>query len=611
MSEISTKDDKKRARSWLKQISQPAKSWVKLAVLVSISSGLLFIAQLYLLACIAYDTYILDDALSSLKNYFLLILLIVVLRAGLSWLREVIGYKAAVIVKKQLRKDILSHISKLGPIKSNQTSNANLITTAMEQVDGLTNYLTKFLPQVTLSAVMPIIILIFVFYQSIVTGIILLICMPLIPLFMIIVGLGAESESQKYFKELARMNLTFLDTLKGLTTLKLFNKSKSKSDKIFEASDTYRICTMKVLKLAFLSSAVLELFSASSIALVAIYLGMGFINQGADNHIWWSLPGLNLQDALFILLLAPEFFMPLRELSTHYHAKADAVGAALEVAKIFEIEPSPQNENIVLDDRFNQINIQNLTVKYGDKKALDDISFTLKSNQKTAIVGASGAGKTTLINTLLGFIEYDGSIVVKVLPSLASQSTPSTLAWEFVNIELKNIEEKSWLKNISWLGQKASLFKGSLKDNLLLAKPNAKVVELYSAISQANLDGFINSLPNKLDTQIGEQNIGLSGGQAQRFALARAYIKPHDLLILDEPTASLDKESETIVLDSLKSSWQDKTVVILTHKLSFLECVDQIIVLANGKIVQQGTFSELVEQQDREFYSFYKNEVIK
>ncbi len=366
---------------------------------------------------------------------------------------------------------------------------------------------------------------------------------------------------------------------------------------------------MKVLKLAFLSSAVLELFSAASIALVAIYLGMGFINQGAGNHIWWSLAGLNLQGALFILLLAPEFFMPLRELSTHYHAKADAVGAALEIAKIFEIEPN-ESANQILDINIESINIKNLCVSYGDKKVLKDISLEVKNCQKIAIVGASGAGKTTLINTLLGFIEYDGSVVIKVLPRLASQATPSTLEGESVNIELKNIEEKSWLKNISWLGQNASLFKGSIKDNLLLAKPDASEQELYSAITQANLDDFINSLPNKLDAQIGEQNLGISGGQAQRLALARAYIKPHDLLILDEPTASLDKDNETKVINSLKSAWQDKTVIMLTHKLSFLECVDQIIVLANGKILQQGSFDELVVQKDKAFYSFYKNEVV-
>jgi ATP-binding cassette subfamily C protein CydD len=593
MSTISPKENKKIARQWLKQISEPAKKQIKLTVLISIISGVLLIAQLYLLSSIAYDAYILRFDLTKLTYSFVIIFVIVIIRAGLSWLKEVVSYKSAVIVKKQLREDIVTHIDKLGPVKSSQTANANLITSAMEQVDGVTNYLTKFLPQVTLSAVMPMIILAFVLYQNIVAGIILLICMPLIPLFMIIVGLSAESESQKHFKELARMSLTFLDTLKGLTTLKLFNKSKIQSDKIFEASDSYRIRTMKVLKLAFLSSAVLELFSAASIALVAIYLGMGFINQGSDNHIWWTLGDLNLQGALFILLLAPEFFMPLRELSTHYHAKADAVGAALEIAKIFELKPN-NDANKAFKENIESIKIKDLSVSYGDKKVLKNISLDIKRGQKIAVVGASGAGKTTFINTLLGFIEYDGNITIT-----SSNSKEH---------ELRTLTEKSWLKNISWLGQNASLFKGSIKENLQLANPKASENEIHDAITKANIDTFIKSLPNGLDTQIGEQNLGISGGQAQRLALARAYIKPHDLLILDEPTASLDKESETKVIVSLTSSWDNKTVIMLTHKLSFLECVDKIIVLENGKIVQQGNFKELVSQQDKAFYSFYKNE---
>lgn len=595
MSTVSPKENKKIARNWLKQISTPAKKQIKLSVFIAIISGLLLIFQLYILSQIAYDAYILKLSLTDLTSYFLMILTIVIVRAGLSWIREIISYKAAVIVKKQLREDIITHIDKLGPVKASQTSNANLITSAMEQVDGVTNYLTKFLPQVTLSAVMPMVILSFIFYQSIVAGIILLICMPLIPLFMIIVGLGAESESQKHFKELARMSLTFLDTLKGLTTLKLFNKSKSQSNKIFEASDTYRIRTMKVLKLAFLSSAVLELFSAASIALVAIYLGMGFINQGADNHIWWSLGELNLQGALFILLLAPEFFMPLRELSTHYHAKADAVGAALEIAKIFELKPNESADKDI-QNSLKTISIDNISVSYGDKRVLSNISLKIKQGQKMAIVGASGAGKTTLINTLLGFIEYQGNVNISDINS---------------NVyELKEITEKSWLKNISWLGQNASLFKGSIKENLQLANPTANENEIIDVTTKADIYDFIKSLPNDFDTQIGEQNLGISGGQAQRLALARAYIKPHDLLILDEPTASLDKKSESKIIESLKSSWQDKTVIMLTHKLSFLECVDDIIVLENGRIVQQGNFEELVSQQDKAFYTFYKNEVV-
>ncbi|AIT10335.1 cysteine ABC transporter ATP-binding protein [Candidatus Francisella endociliophora] len=586
-----SKEDKKIARKWLKDIASPAKKWIKLTVMIAFISGLLLIGQLYLLAHISYDAYLQNSTLAQLSTYFIMIIVIVVIRAGLSWLREIISYKTATIVKKQIREDILTHINNLGPVQLNKTSQANLISSTMEQVEGLTNFLTKFLPQVTLSGLVPLAILVFIFPQSIVCGVLLLICAPLIPLFMIIVGLGAESESQKHFKTLARMSTTFLDTLKGLTTLKFFNKSKSHSEKIYEASDEFRIRTMKVLKIAFLSSAVLELFSAASIALVAIYLGMGFINTGADNNIWWSFHNITLQGGLFILLLAPEFFMPLRELSTHYHAKAEAVGAALEIAKIFEMQPSHNERNTVFNDKINNIKLQNLVVKYDDKTAIDNISLEINNNEKIAIVGASGAGKTTLINTLLGFIDYQGNILINN------------------DTELKNLEEKSWLKNISWLGQNSSLFKGSIKDNLLLANANATDEQINQALQDADLKDFIDSLSNGLDTQVGEQNTGVSGGQAQRLALARAYLKPHDILILDEPTASLDKSSEDKIVNSLISNWENKTVLMLTHKLSFLECVDKIVVLADGKIAEIGTFKELVDNQSSEFYRFYKNEV--
>lgn len=586
-----SKEDKKLARNWLKDIASPAKKWIKLTVLIAFLSGLLLIGQLYLLAHISYEAYLQNSTLGQLSTYFVLIIVIVLVRAGLSWIREIVSYKAATMVKKQIREDILAHVNSLGPIELNKTSNANIITSAMEQVEGLTGFLTKFLPQITLSGLMPLAILVFIFPQSIVCGILLLICAPLIPLFMILVGLGAESESQKHFKTLARMSMTFLDTLKGLTTLKLFNKSKSHSETIYKASDNYRIRTMKVLKIAFLSSAVLELFAAASIALVAIYLGMGFINAGAGNDIWWSLENITLQGGLFILLLAPEFFMPLRELSTHYHAKAEAVGAALEISKIFEMQPSHQERNEIFSDKVNSINIKDLIVKYDDKIALDNVSLEINHKQKIAIVGASGAGKTTLINTLLGFIKYQGNILVNN------------------NVELKNLEEKSWLRNISWLGQNSSLFKGSIKDNLLLANASATNEQINQALQNTDLNDFINSLANGLDTEVGEQNIGVSGGQAQRLALARAYLKPHDILILDEPTASLDKSSEEKIINSLKSNWNDKTVIMLTHKLSFLECVDKIVVLADGKIVETGTFEELVSDQNSEFYNFYRNEV--
>ena len=585
------KSEKKIARKWLKSISLPAQKWVKLTIIIAFANQLLLIYQLYLLSHIAYTAYLKGYAIKQLSISFISIIVIVLIRALLSWLREIVSYQSAVIVKKQLREDILNHVDKLGPVRLSQVSNANIISSAMEQVEGLTGFITKFLPQVTLAGILPFIILIFVFQKSIVAGVILLITAPLIPILMIIIGLSAESENQKHFKALTRMSSTFLDTIKGLTTLKLFNKSKMQSDKIFQASDNYRIRTMRVLKIAFLSAAVLEFFAAASIALVAIYLGMGFINAGADINTWWSLKYMTLQDALFILLLAPEFFMPLRELSVHYHAKAEAVGAALEIQKIFDIEPPLRNEKQDFNQDIQSIDIKNLSVKYGEKVVINNLSLNIQKQEKIAIVGASGAGKTTLINTLLGFIEYQGNIIVNN------------------DIELSNIDDKYWLKNISWLGQNANLFKGSIRDNLSLANKDSSDEDFKQAIKKANLDEFINSLPNSLDTQIGEQNLGLSGGQAQRLALARAYLKPHNLLILDEPTASLDKDTETKVIQSLKANWQDKTVIMLTHKLNFLECVDRIIVLENGQIIQQGNFDELVKKQKGAFYNFYKNEV--
>jgi len=592
MSIDDSKEEKKLARKWLNTIAKPAKKWVKLTIWISFVSGLLLIWQMYLLAHISYDAYIQKYTLTELSAFFISIIVIVFLRAILSWLREIVSYKTATIVKKKLREDIINHINKLGPIKLSQVNSASLISATTEQVDGITNFLTKFLPQITLSGLMPLAILAFVFPQNIVCGILLMVCAPLVPIFMIIVGIGAESENQKHFKTLARMSAIFLDTLRCLTTLKLFNKSKNQSEKIFKASDSFRINTMRVLKIAFLSSGVLEMFSAASIAIIAIFLGMGLINAGSGNDLWWALSGMTLQSALFILLLAPEFFMPLRELSTHYHAKAEAVGAALEISKIFAITTDQQDSKVNIDNNINSISIKNLSVSYdGELNILKGINLDINHGQKIAIVGASGAGKTTLINTLLGFINYTGNIRINN------------------KYELSNINEKSWLKNISWLGQNATLFKGTIRDNLLLANSNAADDKILEILERANIAEFIKSLPNGLDTEIGEQNLGLSGGQAQRIALARAYMKNHGLLILDEPTASLDKQSENNIIESLKNNWSNKTVIMLTHKLSFLDCVDSIIVLRDGKIIEQGTFTELSENTNSEFYSFYKNEV--
>lgn len=607
-----TATERKAARLWLKSRANPAKKWVQLTILVSSLSGLLLIGQLYLLAHICYAAYIEKLSRGELISYFIAIIVIIFMRAGFSWLKEIFSFKAAAKVKEQLRKEIITHINQLGPIKAGELNNGDLISAAMEQVEGLNNFLMYFLPQMTLAGLMPLAILIFVFPQSIVCGIILLVCAPLIPLFMMLIGWGAESENQRHFQTLARMSSAFLDTLHGLATLRLFNRAQTHAQKIFEYSDDYRIKTMKVLRIAFLSSAVLEVFSAASIALVAIYLGMGFINSANVHTVWWSFENMTLQGGLFILLLAPEFFLPLRELSTHYHAKTEAMGAALELQKIFALskhngeakdDGSEQgeksgHESLVAKDlpALDSIQFNDLSFCYANKhkNVLTSICCDIKRGQKIAIVGASGAGKTTILNLLMKFMHAkDQAITINH------------------DLSLNAIDEKAWLNKISWLGQSAGLFKGSIRYNLQLANTNASDEELWHALKLAQLDQEINAFPNKLATEIGEQSIGLSGGQAQRLALARAYLKPCELLLLDEPTASLDKESEHLIMRSLLNNWQNKTVIMLTHRLQFLSEMDHIIVMDDGRIVQQGSFDELLQDQSSYFHALYRHQVLE
>ncbi len=584
--------DKKRAQQWLRSIAGPAKNWIQLTIAVNFVSGICLIVQLYILAHIIYLAYMQGLAPQQMVMAFIVMGALMVTRAFFSWLREIVGFQTAWRVKSQVRMDLLHHINRLGPVASARQSNAALVSSAMDQVEALGDFFTHFLPQITLSALMPMTILIFVFWQNWVCGVILLVCAPLLPIFMIIVGMGAESENQKHFQTLSRMSGRFLDTLQGLSTLKLFNRSQSQGQKLYEASDAYRKTTMRVLRMAFLSSAVLEFFAALSIALVAIYLGLGFINAGTNDSLWWQLHDLTLQGGLFILLLAPEFFLPLRELSTHYHAKAKAIGGAMEIQKILDLPEQTADEQSkhAACPPIETITFDQVSVAYQGQTipALQDINLTIHQGEKIAIVGASGAGKSTLINALLQFIQPQTGMI-----QLNRQ------------LSLDQISQQQWLTKISWLGQDPLLLQGTLRDNLLLANPKADADQLEQALQTAHLQSVVNQLPKGLDSFVGEQGQGLSGGQAQRLALARAYLKPCELLLLDEPTASLDTQSEQAIMDGLTQFWFDKTVLMLTHRLNYLYLMDRVIVLDHGRLVEMGTASELLAKADGYLYALY------
>jgi ATP-binding cassette subfamily C protein CydD len=394
---------------------------------------------------------------------------------------------------------------------------------------------------------------------------------------MFLIGMGAESVSQRHFQSLARLSAHFLDTLQGLATLKLFDRSRTETAAIEKTTSDYRRRTMSVLRIAFLSSAVLEFFSMVSIALVAVYLGLsylGYIDFGA-----WKEP-LTLADGLFILVLAPEFYLPLRELGTHYHARANALGAAEEILKILEVR-TPAGIHGEPSDRFPEhmnIDCKDLHLAYdgGGRPALCGVDLDISDGEHIAVVGASGCGKTTLLNLIMGFLSPDaGAIRVDGIP-------------------LVEIDKDNWRSRISWLGQQPYLFRGSIRENICLGSPHATESAVRKAAADAHVLAFTEQLPSGLDTVVGEQAFGLSRGQAQRVALARTILKNSSLLLLDEPTSGLDVHSEKLVLETLEHLGRNRTVIMVTHRLTNIENADRIYVMDKGVISQQGRYQDLI-----------------
>ena len=567
----------KKALRWLFKRIGTARSWILITVGLGLSSGILLIVQARFLSNIVHDAFMEKRPIDQLGTLFVALLAIIILRAALGWAREVSGFYAGSKIRQEIRLQLLSHIVSLGPSYTGNQSTGALTSAVMEQVEGLHDFYAFYLPQLALAVMIPAAVLSFVFPHSWAAGGLLLATAPLIPLFMILIGMGAESISQRHFQALARMSAYFLDVLQGLTTLKLFDRSKGTEETIAAVSNNYRKRTMGVLRVAFLSSAVLEFFSSISIALVAVYLAMSYLG-----YLSFGLYGepLSLAGGFFILLLAPDFYLPLRELGTHYHARAEAVGAAEEILKIMTI-PYPDAMNGTLarvQTSPLHIKFQNVYLAFdgGRRPALQGINFDLRSGEQVVLVGGSGAGKTTTLNLLLGFIKPDkGSILIN-------------------GNYLTDLSPDSWREQIAWIGQRPVLFHGTIRDNIVLSRPRATDDQIEQAAGNAGVLDFARQLPEGLETRVGEQGAGISRGQAQRVALARAFLKDAPLLLLDEPTAGLDTENESLIMDALNRLSRDRTVLMLTHRLTNIQHADRILVLESGCVVEQGNYPELI-----------------
>lgn len=547
-----------------------------LTIVLGFVGGLLTILQAWILALIINDVFFHALTREAVLGRLAALLGVVIVKAGVVWGSEVAANAVAQRVKADLRERLVKHLTALGPAYTQSERTGELSLSAIEGVESLEAYFSQYLPQLVLAASIPLSVLLLVFPLDPLSGLVFLLTAPLVPFFMILIGRSGEALTNRQFETLRHLSAHFYDVLQGLTTLKALNQSRSQAGVIGEVAERYRDVTMQVLRVTFLSALALEFLTTLSTAIIAVEIGFRLLYRNME-----FLP------AFFILVLAPDFYLPLRLLGLRFHAGMSGVSAA---KRIFEIlDTSVQTVSGVASNRVAKLEnfsaLEHVTIlfdavsyTYPDRTApaLHQVTFSIPAGQTTALVGASGAGKTTVVNLLMRFIEpQSGTILLGDTP-------------------LTQIPADAWRKTIAWVPQTPYLFSDTIAANLRLARPEASEGDLLRACERAGLLDFIRTLPEGLETRIGERGARLSGGQAQRLALARAFLKDAPFLLLDEPTSSLDPALEAELQASVQELMRGRTVLVIAHRLATVYQADQIVVLDGGKVAEAGRHEELL-----------------
>lgn len=577
-----SKDNKLKAKAFLDEQKPLAGAHLRIAVAMHLTSGALLIAQAWMLAYIV-NAFVFEGAdRATLLPWMLPLLALFIVRALLTWGAEQSAFRAAAGVKRTLRDRVYRHVQAAGPQWLAGQRSGALAEDLSKGIEALEAYFARYLPAMTVTTLLPLAIVVVVAPVDWLSALVMALTAPLIPIFMILIGTRVEAINQHQWKALARMGAHFLDVLQGLTTLKLFNASRREARVIAEISDDYRRRTMDVLRVAFLSSAVLEFFATVGIAIIAVFIGFRLYQVELPLPELMHPPEIGFLSGFFILLLAPEFFLPLRNLGTHYHGRLEAIAAAERLVDILATplpeRPTPGHRlppGSPLDIRFDAVHF---SYQEG-RQALCGASFALRPNERVALVGPSGAGKTTVANLLLGFCQAQrGEILIN-------------------GVNLDRLDLDDWRQRLAWLPQRPRLFQGTLLENIRLGAPEASLEEVVAAAQRARAAEFIDRLPEGYDTLVGEQGVGLSGGQIQRIALARAFLRNAQLVVLDEATASLDPANEALVQAGIDELAQDRSLLIIAHRLATVRDADRILVLSDGQIVEQGRHADLFNLQ--------------
>ncbi|MFI6795805.1 thiol reductant ABC exporter subunit CydD [Streptosporangium canum] len=526
-----------------------------LCLAAAVVTGLLVLVQAELLAGVLSGRF----AASAL----VFLALVVGVRAALSLAQGVAAGRTSTGVKSALRRRLLSRLQELGPARLTSHRSGELVTLTGRGLDALDPYLSGYLPAAAVAGVVPIAVLVRLFTADLASAVIVLITLPLIPIFGALVGMHTKAVTERQWQALSRLGGHFLDVVRGLPTLRAFGRARFQAGVIQQVADAHRDATMRTLRVAFLSSLVLELAASLSLALVAVPVGLRLLSGSLDLPI-----------ALLVLLLAPEAYLPLRNMGNKFHAAMEGVAAADQAFAVLD----GQAERPARGERASgagagrrtapEIRLENVTVRYPDREeaALEDVSLVIAPGERVALVGESGAGKSTLLHLLLGFV------------------SPATGRVLIDGVELTDLD--AWRRRLAFVPQRPHLFATSVADNIRLGSPGATVDQVRTAAEAAYADEFVAALPEGYKTVLGERGANLSAGQRQRVALARAFCRPSaDVLLLDEPTARLDGRSEGAVVTATRDLAESRTSVIVAHRPAMIDLADRVIRIADGRVV--------------------------
>ncbi|MFF7703505.1 thiol reductant ABC exporter subunit CydD [Streptomyces lydicus] len=534
-------------------------------VVLGLAGAGLVVGQAMLIAEIVVGAFQRDLGLGGLTTPLALLAAVSVGRGLVAWLTELAAHRAGAAAKSELRMRLVERAARLGPgtrtasaagggtgARDLEMRTGELTTLATRGIDALDDYFSRYLPQLGLAVVVPVAVLARIVTGDWISALTIVLTLPLIPLFMVLIGWATQSRMDRQWRLLARLSGHFLDVVEGLPTLKVFGRAKAQAEAIRTITGDYRRATLRTLRIAFLSSFALELLATLSVALVAVGIGMRLVHGELD-----------LTTGLMVLVLAPEAYLPLRQVGAQYHAAAEGLAAAEEVFAVLEAPlpaagtaPAPDGTGLAVED---------LVVRHPGRNAdsLPATSFEVRPGETVALVGPSGAGKSTLLNVLLGF------------------TAPSEGRALVDGRDIASLSPDSWRQRIAWVPQHPHLFAGTLAENVRLARPEAADAEVRTALADAGALEFVDALPDGMATRLGEAGAGLSAGQRQRLALARAFLADRPILLLDEPTANLDGETEEAVVAAVRRLAAGRTVLLVVHRPALLAVADRLVRLAD------------------------------